>query len=84
MNRFAGYGNLSKEFNICTGVDGEPSDLALSRIGKSTDKVQMNRELIKPQRYDVSPWNVGNVHNCLLYTSPSPRDRQKSRMPSSA
>ena len=24
------------------------------------------------------------VDNCLLYTSPSPRDRQKSRMPSSA
>ena len=24
------------------------------------------------------------VINCLLYTSPSPRDRQKSRMPSSA
>ena len=24
------------------------------------------------------------VENCLLYTSPSPRDRQKSRMPSSA
>ena len=23
-------------------------------------------------------------YNCLLYTSPSPRDRQKSRMPSSA
>ena len=27
--------------------------------------------------------NEGN-HGCLLYTSPSPRDRQKSRMPSSA
>ena len=25
-----------------------------------------------------------NVRSCLLYTSPSPRDRQKSRMPSSA
>ena len=25
----------------------------------------------------------GNI-SCLLYTSPSPRDRQKSRMPSSA
>ena len=25
-----------------------------------------------------------NVQTCLLYTSPSPRDRQKSRMPSSA
>ncbi len=25
-----------------------------------------------------------NLWACLLYTSPSPRDRQKSRMPSSA
>ena len=24
------------------------------------------------------------IYDCLLYTSPSPRDRQKSRMPSSA
>ena len=27
---------------------------------------------------------IGQYENCLLYTSPSPRDRQKSRMPSSA
>ena len=27
---------------------------------------------------------VGHIPPCLLYTSPSPRDRQKSRMPSSA
>ena len=27
---------------------------------------------------------VKKVDGCLLYTSPSPRDRQKSRMPSSA
>ena len=26
----------------------------------------------------------GEIRGCLLYTSPSPRDRQKSRMPSSA
>ena len=26
----------------------------------------------------------GDLGVCLLYTSPSPRDRQKSRMPSSA
>ena len=26
----------------------------------------------------------GQQNTCLLYTSPSPRDRQKSRMPSSA
>ena len=30
--------------------------------------------------------NTGKIEHriCLLYTSPSPRDRQKSRMPSSA
>ena len=27
---------------------------------------------------------TGVIRPCLLYTSPSPRDRQKSRMPSSA
>ena len=28
--------------------------------------------------------STGKYEACLLYTSPSPRDRQKSRMPSSA
>ena len=28
--------------------------------------------------------DIEGVYSCLLYTSPSPRDRQKSRMPSSA
>ena len=27
---------------------------------------------------------VGNLYPCLLYTSPSPRDKRQSRMPSSA
>ena len=30
------------------------------------------------------PGIKGKAWDCLLYTSPSPRDRQKSRMPSSA
>ena len=33
---------------------------------------------------DVIGHSSGYYGNCLLYTSPSPRDRQKSRMPSSA
>ena len=33
--------------------------------------------------FDDSATNV-HLYGCLLYTSPSPRDRQKSRMPSSA
>ena len=28
--------------------------------------------------------NIIHTRDCLLYTSPSPRDRQRSRMPSSA
>ena len=32
----------------------------------------------------IHPKNCNGVLICLLYTSPSPRDRQKSRMPSSA
>ena len=32
----------------------------------------------------ISGGGGGEVSTCLLYTSPSPRDRQKSRMPSSA
>ena len=32
----------------------------------------------------IEPHRVAKLSGCLLYTSPSPRDRQKSRMPSSA
>src|SRR5665213_2616438 len=41
--------------------------------------------LVRTQEADGSwygRWGVAYI--CLLYTSPSPRDRQKSRMPSSA
>ena len=31
-----------------------------------------------------APQHEDKIDACLLYTSPSPRDRQKSRMPSSA
>ena len=50
---------------------------------------------IWPDNIFPSPMEVGEdllygisdgslFYGCLLYTSPSPRDRQKSRMPSSA
>ena len=54
--------------------------------------------VVKPTMLMVEPDRLGNPNlqdwaenewggkswACLLYTSPSPRDRQKSRMPSSA
>ena len=34
--------------------------------------------------YGISNWKVSDRGDCLLYTSPSPRDLSTSRMPSSA
>ena len=34
--------------------------------------------------YDLVAAALGTVSSCLLYTSPSPRDKRQSRMPSSA
>ena len=38
----------------------------------------------KPFKKAIRQLYAGQSRPCLLYTSPSPRDRQKSRMPSSA
>ena len=39
---------------------------------------------LRQLRLSASDAPKRRVHTCLLYTSPSPRDRQKSRMPPSA
>ena len=46
-------------------------------------------ELVDGVEDVISGYSAGNTENptyndCLLYTSPSPRDRTRSRMPSSA
>ena len=42
------------------------------------------QDLFFPDRFTAKLEAVLDYHNCLLYTSPSPRDRTRSRMPSSA
>ena len=42
------------------------------------------RDLVIHSGTAVSPPNDEDFNNCLLYTSPSPRDMRRSRMPSSA
>ena len=54
----------------------------------STARIPIRRQVILNEAIahlvaNVLP-NLGIAEICLLYTSPSPRDRQKSRMPSSA
>ena len=48
-----------------------------------TDETCMRPDLISYIFYQKTDY-ADLLLNCLLYTSPSPRDRQKSRMPSSA
>ena len=50
-------------------------------IGDDTGKIGFNSLIMTPSPFSVVS---SGVYTCLLYTSPSPRDRQKSRMPSSA
>ena len=42
--------------------------------------------ILNANGYNITVSGYGDtwVNNCLLYTSPSPRDRTRSRMPSSA
>ena len=65
-------------YKSCAGAEdeidwGDDVILVISKFSEALNNVQ--RELSKIK---------GQFMCCLLYTSPSPRDRQKSRMPSSA
>ena len=45
----------------------------------------LHKKIDEPTRKDsIVATVVENIIRCLLYTSPSPRDRTRSRMPSSA
>ena len=57
-------------------------------LEKAFDRVPREVTSWAMHKLGVEEWLVSAVMSmytgCLLYTSPSPRDRQKSRMPSSA
>ena len=56
------------------------------KVGDCVLYARVRRPGVTPKATLTGPWRVVGAHHprCLLYTSPSPRDRQKSRMPSSA
>ena len=47
-------------------------------------KSRIRTKVDDDRSYDISNSWDARSDNCLLYTSPSPRDRTRSRMPSSA
>ena len=72
---------IDKNFNyIATKLDEHGISISESRTVSDSEEEIINavNELRKRFQY------VFTTGGCLLYTSPSPRDRQKSRMPSSA
>ena len=61
--------------------------VAVRRVNISKADEPMLMDFIDPTKTTYLPNTAGcftGEDACLLYTSPSPRDRQKSRMPSSA
>ena len=63
----------------------DAGDLQISYFPPATDEEVMVAELARLMTL-MSTYEDKEEYEkaCLLYTSPSPRDRQKSRMPSSA
>ena len=56
--------------------------LAMRRIAPTPDNYQTLYDEIVG--VPTAPANKATAETCLLYTSPSPRDKRQSRMPSSA
>ena len=48
------------------------------------DIVEAALKTVHDPEIPVNIYDLGLIYDCLLYTSPSPRDRTRSRMPSSA
>ena len=59
-------------------------DLEIRKPELLYERVHEVNERIRLLGKNEVPGSREVVKGCLLYTSPSPRDRQKSRMPSSA
>ena len=59
---------------------------ALNKLIKLLDLETLEENLFRGQSENIGGPRVfgGQVIGCLLYTSPSPRDRTRTRMPSSA
>ena len=59
-------------------------DWRFDEAGNTKADFELNQPRFQGASILVARQNFGNGSSCLLYTSPSPRDKRQSRMPSSA
>ena len=74
---------------VVVSAQGDTTDDLIAKAGEIThdpSQREMDMLLATGEQISISllAMALGETGCCLLYTSPSPRDRQKSRMPSSA
>ena len=68
---------------VGNAIDGE-KELVIERTGTCAPDAPTPTILPSGTLYFVAVNALGAPYPCLLYTSPSPRDKRQSRMPSSA
>ena len=64
-------------------IDKERGSLS-EAVDSSTIEFKDTNQGIEVLAYAATARALGLSNSCLLYTSPSPRDKRQSRMPSSA
>ena len=68
-----------------SGADVAPPDARVAALAAFQTKALLHAlSFPSAERVSFSTCSVHALENCLLYTSPSPRDLSTSRMPSSA
>ena len=77
--RFDNSSGMSAKEWINTASEKELADVFYF-LGEERKSRQFAKKIIQARK----DTNITSTKNCLLYTSPSPRDRTRSRMPSSA
>ena len=76
--------SITGDFHLAQDVAQESLVNAFRNLGQLRDDHAFVPWLLQSVRRNAFKVARRNSNDCLLYTSPSPRDRQKSRMPSSA
>ena len=73
--------------NKCGKIGRQNADLRVEKLKLTKDRLISELKKLDPELSKQALVSYNQIFCekcCLLYTSPSPRDRQKSRMPSSA